>query len=106
LDETSVSVDGASGSPGGRLSFNLFDPPNPNPGRQQNKASKSCTVIFAATDAGEMIPPHFQFCMKAKTDDGLSCWALASVTHFRNIILRMGFNEYSELPVTFGKNEK
>jgi hypothetical protein len=101
--ETSVSVDGASGSTGGRPYFTFFDPSNPNPGSQQNKAYKSCTVIFASIAANEMPTPHFQLCTKSKTDDGLLRWSMSSFKHFHNIIAQAGFKKDTELHVNFGK---
>jgi hypothetical protein len=102
----SVSVDVASGSPGRRPYFTFFDPSKLNPGSQQNKPPTSCTVIFAATTAGEMLPPHFQLCTKAKNDDGLSRSVMPSFKNFYNVIVQAIFKKDTELPVTFGKNEK
>ena len=55
---------------GGRPKITVHDPRLPYNGKKLNKDSLTVTLICGSNAAGEALPPHFQFQMKAATDEG------------------------------------
>ncbi len=70
FDETCLSLDGTEGRRGGCPKITLHDPRLPYNGKRSNKDSLTATLICGSNAAGEALPPHFQFQMKATTDEG------------------------------------
>ncbi len=69
FDETCLSMDGSEGRRGGRPNVTLHDPCLPYTGKRTNKDSLTATFVMGSNAAGEALPPHFQYQMKATTED-------------------------------------
>jgi hypothetical protein len=61
LDETNLSLCGATQTRGGRPEGHIYDPRFPMVGKATSKSSLSTTMIGGSTAAGEALPPHIQF---------------------------------------------
>jgi hypothetical protein len=106
LDESSTSLDGASGNAGGRPTFTIWDVQKSCPGGSHNKYSCTATLVVAGSAAEDLLPPHFQFTTAAKKDNGLSIWCLSSDRSFHDVVTHFGIGIPTACHVTFGKNEK
>ena len=105
LDETNLSLCGATQTRGGRPEALIYDPRFPMVGKATSKSSLSTTMIAGSTAAGEALPPHIQFATKAKSPEAMRL-DFDVVEHVPQVLGRFGCEEERAWPVTFGQNEK
>jgi hypothetical protein len=67
LDQTCMSLDGGNGNRGGRPTVTYYALRFPQLGKATSKSALTTTMIGGRYDAGEPIPPHFQFQTSAQT---------------------------------------
>ena len=105
LDETNLSLCGATSNRGGRPEALIYDPRFPMVGKATSKSSLSTTMIAGSTAAGEALPPHIQFSTKAKSLEAMRL-DFDVVENVPQVLGRFGCEEEHAWPVTFGQNEK
>jgi hypothetical protein len=105
LDEMNVSLDGSTASHGGQPEMVLYDPRFPQVGKAMTKTVFTMTMITRSNAAGEALPPHLQFPMKAKSNDMMQLDY--DMVEFMWLVRgQFGCKEERCWPVTFGQNKK
>ena len=105
LDETNLSLFGSTTNRGGRPEALIYDPRFPMVGKATSKSLLSSTMIAGSNAAGEALPPHIQFAMKAQSLEAMHL-DFDVVEHVPQVLGRFGCEEERAWPVTFGQNEK
>ena len=100
VDETCLVLDGSKCNRGGRPEVIFYSPYLPNLGKATIKNSATTTMIAGSTAAGEPIPPHFQFQIRAQSVETQSV-NINLVRFLPNIIGKFGSEEAKEWLVTF-----
>ena len=74
-------------------------------GKATSKSLLSSTMIAGSNAAGEALPPHIQFAMKAQSLEAMHL-DFDVVEHVPQVLGRFGCEEECAWPVSFGQNEK
>ena len=101
LDETNLSLCGATTNRGGRTEALIYDPRFSMVGKATSKSSLSSTMIAGSNAAGEALPPHIQFATKAQNLEAMRL-DFDVVEHVPQVLGRFGCEEERAWPVTFG----
>ena len=105
MDEICLALDGSQGHQGGRPSVSFYDPNIPKSGKAVTKSSVTTTFIVGSTDAGEALPPRFQFSTKATESERERIWK-ETFKHFHYVRGKFGFLAEREFPATVGMKRK
>jgi hypothetical protein len=98
-------MDGSKGEQGGRPLTIFYSPNLPQSGRPTGKSGLTTTLITGSTALGKAIPPHFQFLMKAKSDDTMKLRS-ELVGFMPDTRGKFGCTEIRARSTTFGMNAK
>ena len=105
FDETCLFVDGSKGRRGGRPAITLHDLCLLYTGKRTNKDSLTVTLIMGSNAAGKALPPHFQYQMKATSEDRERVRADV-FWYCPRVIGKFGTNAETSWDCTFGLNTK
>ena len=105
MGESCIALNGSQGRQGGRPSVSFYDPNLPIAGKAVTKSSVTTTFIVGSTDAGEALPPRFQFSTKATESERERIWK-ETFKHFHYVRGKFGFLAEREFPATVGMKRK
>ena len=105
FDETCCSLDGGSGTRGGRPVATFYNPNLPQLGIGTSKTALTTTLITGSSAAGEAIPPHFQFSTTATADD-MQKLRTEIAMYSPDILCKFGRVDAEYLGISYGMNEK